>query len=316
MNLCPTPTWRTPLRQGSRILLGALLLACGEAPRAVDAAATTPTVASAPPPVSTAPPPSAAPASQAPATLFAGQAPTVPPAFEGLAPGMPMLAAKVLFPSLNRTQILPSRVANLRLQVLGDTERVTGLLIKSLDPQAAPSGADLRALATARWGEGIASKDDSGQRLTFWHAPGLRACHRQNLDGTGEILFDAWQPIAAFIDAPLTRLRGLLGKPLSAARAAFEHHADRAPDLELIFPATRFGDPITAVLTPDASGAVKQIVVNVSFAQRPAAKAELFAVFEKAWGKPRAVEVDGYAAQRFGRIDVEEKADKWRLILR
>lgn len=261
-------------------------------------------------------PPTAAPASQPPAALFVGDRPTVPPAFEGVTPDMPMVAAKVLIPSLNQRQIVNAPFANLRLQVLGDAERVFSLSVESVAPDVEPSGAALRALMVERWGPGEQTKDDSRQVLTIWHGDGLRVRHRQNIEGTATILFDRFMTIEQFVEGPFMALRGALGKPLDAARRGFEFTAERDGGVEILLPALDFGQPTTALLTADAAGQVEQVMIHLSFALRPAARDAILAGLTKAWGKPASTRIDATEQHRFGRILVESKADKWRVILK
>ena len=177
------------------LLAGLLCMACGKAPPAADAGAAI-VVPAAP---ATRAAPTAAPASQPHATLFTGDTPAVPAAFEGLAPGMPVLAAQVIFPH----EIFPERAgahvisapfAGLRFTVTIAGEQVSGLGIETTEGAAA--GAKLRALITSKWSAGAPSTDDSGRALTRWFAPGtgLRVTHRAERDGSAHVLFDEKMP--------------------------------------------------------------------------------------------------------------------------
>lgn len=331
MILCPTPTWRTPRRQPTRLALGLLLTtaACtGPAGRSADpdAAVTRPapataaplTIASRPPPPAPPAPATAAPVSQPLTALFSGDAPTIPSAFAGLEPAMPMVAAKVIFPSLATGQVIAAPFAGLRFRVLGDDARIYSLHIATASTPDAPKGARLRALLTERWGPGVPTKDENGLVVHFWLGEGgLRVRHRQLPEGGAEVIFDAWQTVPALVKGPLKTLRGLVGGTFEQARAAFEFTQPVDDEgLEVFLPAMPFGRETTALLTANADGRIRQITVHLSFAWRTSEKATIRAALRKALGKGKPKTIDGHRGFRTRGIDVVDRADKWRLYLR
>lgn len=117
----------------------------------------------------TAEPPPAPPPTFAPRALWTGKRVTVPPVFQGLEPGMPLLAARVLFPQLPDQTRVPANVPNLRFDIVGGSEIVDALTVRVVQPTARPNLVDLRGQLTAQWGP-------PSDPTPCWVAPTLRAC--------------------------------------------------------------------------------------------------------------------------------------------
>lgn len=324
MSLCPTPTWRPPPRLYIRIAPALLCLACGKAPPAVDAEAP-PTLApstappSAPP---SAPPtaPPAPPASKPHATLFTGTEPTVPAAFEGLMPGMPLLAARVLFPQLPDDQIVKAPYAGLRFTIYIIGEQVHRLGIQTLD--AAPAGARLRALMVKQWSAGAPTKDDSGRVLRVWHAPktGVRAIHRTEPDGRAHVFFDAYMPLSVLTEETLPLLRAQIGRTAAQVIDAIDGATRVDEGVEVRMPALAFGTPTVVRLPIEPAkagdeGTVERVMVDLSFAHQPAHKTEVLAALKAKWGRSRR-DKSKFEAFEFAGAHVEAKATHWRVTLR
>lgn len=335
MILCPTPTWRPPHRIYIKVapaLLCSMLLCsgCGKAPPPVVDAGVAIVVAAASAPPS-APPtaPPAPPPSMPHATLFAGETPAMPAIFEGLMPGMPLLAARVLFPQLPDDQVIRAPYAGLRFTVYITGEQVSRLGIATLD--SAHGGAKLRALMANQWQPGVRTKDDSGRVLTLWHAPktGLRVMHQSEPDGSAHVFFDAFTPLSTLTDTLLPLLQAQIGRTPAQVVDAIDGAVIVEDGVEWPLPALAFGQPMIARMpvnvpgkpTTDATSkgsatkTVQRVVFDLSFIYKPASKAEILTALKASLGRAKADKTK-LEAFDFKRVHAEAKADRWRLTLR
>ncbi|MGK0358961.1 MAG: hypothetical protein ACI9U2_001255 [Bradymonadia bacterium] len=341
MPLCSMPLRSMPLRSmllrsmplRSVLLCSMLLcLACGKAPPAVDAGgaiAVAPATAMAPSVPPTAPP--APPPSKPHATLFAGAAPTVPALFEGLTPGMPLLAARVLFPQLPGDQVIPAPYADLRFTVYITGEQVSRLGIATLD--SAHGGAKLRAFVANQWQDGVRTKDDSGRVLTLWHAPktGLRVMHQAEPDGSAHVFFDAFTPLSTLTDTLLPLLQAQIGRTPAEVLDAIDGAVIVEDEVKVLLPALAFGQPMIARMPFNVPGenvtgknaadqdsaktTVQRVLFDLSFTYKPAFKGEILTALKARLGRAKADKTKMEAFD-FKGMNVEAKADRWRLTLR
>jgi hypothetical protein len=143
--------------------------------------------------------------------LFTGRQVTAPPVFEGLTPGMPLLAARVLFPQLPDDDYVAASVPNLKFRILARYGWVDTLTIDVQQPGAHPNLNDLAEMATEQWGRA------EGASQPHWFGPDLRA----RIVGS-MMLFEPWRTAEAFIRDDVPRLRGLLDQPSSRIKEVFE----------------------------------------------------------------------------------------------
>lgn len=172
-----------------------------------------------------------------------------------------------------------------------DHDKVAGMST-SISYRPNPKAKDEIVAAIEKvWGKGIASTD-LGQPAMVWIDPatGRRAKASFFTEGEIQVKFDSFMPIAKFLgDAPDKlgwETTPLLGANAADVAKAYPQYADtEGGTLTLHAPGIEWSDyTLVQFHADDTTGAIKQVVFELSFESNPAAKDAIKAALEKKYG--------------------------------
>jgi hypothetical protein len=251
-----------------------------------------------------------------PATLIAGDKPTVPTVFKGLEPGMTVEEAKKKLPGLPEEDRIEDpeydgmyfyayipkdddEIKNLRAQLPKD---------KALD------------MVKAKWGEPVEG-EDLGKPVHYWFNPEtkIRASLKQSFGDDMDLEFEKYEPAAQLLgegkDIAFLSKAPVLGASPEELEKAYgewfykETEEEAKKNKEAI---DKFSGGKTAGITTDKpsirleldppeyggnfmwvnfywtdDNKVRRYTFDLSYRQAPAKKDEIFDLFKKKWGEPK-----------------------------
>jgi hypothetical protein len=256
---------------------------------------------------------------QEPATLFRGDAVTLPPPFAGLRLGMDREQAKAAAPSMDDDDIRSAEYPDIwfKADFDKDSKQLTRVYFNLAKDQAI-------ALMSAQWGP-PKQATAYDKEVLWWFNPEaeLRVSVSDSFtDGEAHVEFTRYWPVETFLgegpelafqaDAPLL---GLSREELMAKYGAWVKRAD--DDLDLEYPPLEWGKywtPVHFSWTDD--GKIRRVWFSLEFGPHPDAKQQIFALLKRKWGEPREEDEYGtkilvFSEQPFIKVEDDELSNQW-----